>query len=90
MKAFEILVSGRVQGVGYRYFVLRKAKLHKINGYVKNLYDGRVKILATGDDTALKEFRNELENGPFMSYTSNIDITDIQLTKRYESFSIEF
>ena len=90
MKAFEILVSGRVQGVGFRYFVLRKAKFHNIKGYVKNLYDGRVNILATGDDIALKEFINEIENGPFMSYTSNIDITDIQLTKRYESFSIEF
>ena len=90
MSAFEIIISGRVQGVGYRYFVLRKAEFLNIKGYVKNLYDGRVKVLAIGDDTAIEEFINELQNGPFMSHVSNIDITNIQLTKKYENFSVKF
>ena len=49
----HIIVSGRVQGVGYRYFAAARAKLHGIVGYVRNLPDGSVEVVALGPRVAL-------------------------------------
>lgn len=58
------LVSGAVQGVGFRYFTQHAAaKLH-LRGYVRNLRDGRVEILASGPPEQLAELRAQLERGP--------------------------
>lgn len=63
MKSFEIIVSGKVQGVGYRFFVLKKANLYNIRGIVKNQPDGSVKIIATGKQANLNIFIEELKKG---------------------------
>ena len=58
------LVSGAVQGVGFRYFTQHAAaKLH-VSGYVRNLRDGRVEVLASGTTEQLAELRLQLERGP--------------------------
>ncbi len=57
-------VSGGVQGVGYRYFTQHTAaKLH-LSGYVRNLHDGRVEVLASGTAEQLAQLRAQLERGP--------------------------
>jgi acylphosphatase len=57
-------VEGRVQGVGFRWFVEREARAMGLAGYVKNLFDGAVEVYAVGPDEMLDRFRSRLEEGP--------------------------
>jgi len=56
--ARKYVVSGRVQGVGYRYFAERCANQLGVSGYVKNCWNGTVEVYAVGDETSLEEFSN--------------------------------
>ena len=64
------LVSGRVQGVGFRFFAQHEADRLGITGYVRNLPDGRVEVVATGSHEQLAQFRSQLEKGPRFSSVS--------------------
>ena len=88
MKKYEINISGRVQGVGYRYFVHYQAKAYGIKGYVQNLIDGRVKVIAIGENT--KKFIEELRKGPMMCHVSGIQINELSSTKEYEEFTVKY
>ena len=88
MKKYEIFVSGRIQGVGYRYFAYYKAKTLGIKGSVKNLRDGRVKVIAIGENT--KKFIEELRKGPMMSHVSDIQINELSATKEYDEFMVDY
>ena len=57
-------ISGRVQGVGYRYFAQRAATPLGISGYARNLDDGRVEVYASGPAEALSDFSARLREGP--------------------------
>ena len=84
------LVSGMVQGVGYRYFAQRVAAQLGINGYAKNLNDGRVEVYAIGEPEALESFRKSLERGPRFAEVSSVAGEDSPTDQRYaDSFSIE-
>lgn len=58
------LVSGRVQGVGFRYATAEKARELGLTGHVRNLPDGRVEVFACGAAVTLQEFREWLDEGP--------------------------
>ena len=96
MKSVEIYVSGRVQGVGYRYFVVSKAfseekvQSYPIKGYTKNMYDGRVKIIACGDKLNLDLFIQELRKGPTFARVKNLEISDLTASTHYDNFRVEF
>jgi len=60
----HIIVSGLVQGVGFRYFVCRQATKLGLTGYVRNLYDGNVQIIANGERSVLEEFVKTVRVGP--------------------------
>lgn len=62
--SMKISVAGHVQGVGFRYFTQQKALAMGIKGYAKNLNDGRVEVLACGDEETLNRFINWLSEGP--------------------------
>jgi len=64
MLARRYLVHGRVQGVGFRWFVDRQARALKLTGYVRNLDAGQVEVLAEGEPTALEKLREQLVRGP--------------------------
>lgn len=64
MAAYRYMVSGRVQGVGYRYFVLQEAQSLGVSGFAKNLADGRVEVVGEGPDEVLLAFENRLRQGP--------------------------
>jgi acylphosphatase len=84
------LVSGMVQGVGYRYFAQRVAGELGISGYAKNLSDGRVEVYAIGELEALESFRKSLERGPRFAEVSSVEAEDRPMEKRYaDGFSIE-
>jgi acylphosphatase len=63
----RFLVSGRVQGVGFRNFVQKRALDLGVRGVVRNLFDGRVEILAQADDLVMSEFRLAVSRGPVLA-----------------------
>ena len=66
-------MSGRVQGVGFRYFAMREADRLSISGYARNLADGRVEIVAEGSDPALAEYEAALRQGPSFSTVEAVE-----------------
>jgi acylphosphatase len=66
-------VHGRVQGVGFRYFVLESAQQLGLGGWVRNEYDGTVTGEASGDPQLLETFRRALERGPSLAYVTRLD-----------------
>jgi acylphosphatase len=90
MGAVEVLVGGRVQGVGYRNFAQRRAHERRLTGYAVNLPDGRVKIRAEGDLQAIEEFVRELGKGPPLARVERVDVSAIPFTGRYGDFGIRF
>jgi len=79
------LVSGAVQGVGFRYFTQHAAaKLH-LSGYVRNLQDGRVEVFASGTPECLKQLRLQLERGPRFASVSEVQEEDAEPDTRFTS-----
>jgi acylphosphatase len=72
----RILVSGRVQGVGFRAFAQRQADRLGIDGWVRNLADGRVEALAAGQETAVGEFIEALRRGPLIARVAGIEVME--------------
>ncbi len=89
MISCEIVVTGKVQGVGFRRFVLDLANSYNISGYVKNRYTRDVYILATGDSTSIEVFIKEVSKGNIFSRVKNVSSFEIPLEKHYTGFSIK-
>lgn len=87
--ARRFLISGEVQGVGFRFFAQRSAATHRISGFVRNLSDGRVEALAEGTDEQVKSFSHDLAAGPSNSRVTQIEEIVLEPTGRYPSFRIE-
>lgn len=88
--AFHALVSGRVQGVGFRYTALREARALGIVGFVRNLDDGDVEILAEGEETDLDRFLSWLHTGPSGAWIERVDMTPIPPSGAYFDFEVEY
>jgi acylphosphatase len=73
LTAFRFRVRGRVQGVGYRYFVMREAEQRGVTGYVRNLADGSVEVVAEGSDLTLSGLEERLHDGPAFSHVDSVD-----------------
>ena len=78
-----------MQGVGYRFFAQRSSAKHQVRGYVRNLDDGRVEILAEGNARSVEAFRHDLTAGPTHSHVGNIEELVIEPSGLYSSFRIE-
>jgi acylphosphatase len=87
--ARRFFISGEVQGVGFRYFAQRSSARHQVHGYVKNLPDGRVEVLAEGSAKAVNEFRMDLAAGPAYSNVTGVEEIVAEATGRYSTFRIE-
>jgi len=70
----HIVVEGLVQGVGFRWFVMRKAESLDLSGHVRNLYDGNVEVLAIGNEGMLHELIKALRIGPRAARVSGLKI----------------
>lgn len=88
--AAELVVEGRVQGVGFRSFVERRATLLGLTGYVMNLPDGRVRVYAEGPREVIDELRRHLEKGPPLARVDRVTVRWLPATGRYTSFGIRY
>jgi acylphosphatase len=90
-RSVHLLVSGRVQGVGFRFFAVNRANRHGLTGWVRNLPDGRVEILAEGDPRSLAAFVEDVREGPGSALVANVqeEWQDIQ-APRHGRFSVAF
>jgi len=71
--AYRYTVSGRVQGVGYRYFVLRQAERLGVTGFARNRPDGSVEVVAEGSEELLDELADRLREGPAFASVSGME-----------------
>ena len=86
--AFSALISGKVQGVGFRFFSVRKARRLGIKGWVKNLPSGDVEVWAEGSDDALSQFFAWLHKGPLFARVNSVQKEEKE-QKGYENFNVE-
>ena len=70
----HIVLAGRVQGVGFRYFTLNAAQKHSICGHVRNLQDGGVEVIAAGRSGSMELFLEQLRCGPPLSRVDRCDV----------------
>lgn len=81
-------LSGRVQGVGFRYYAQRQAKHFGVVGYVRNLPRGDVLVEAEGDREALDLFLRALQKGPPLAHVAKVEVDWLTPTNAYTSFDI--
>lgn len=84
----KIVVSGRVQGVGFRYFIARIADEMELTGYVKNLFSGEVEIAAEGRREFLDLLVEKAKEGPRNSRVSSCKVEWLDFNKKYDKFEI--
>jgi acylphosphatase len=82
------LIRGRVQGVGYRAFAQREAVRLGLRGWVRNLDDGRVEVLAAGSAARLDEFAGALHRGPRWAEVRGVECHEEPATSAPPGFSI--
>ena len=87
--ARKFIVSGDVQGVGFRFFTQRVAARHQVVGYVRNLADGRVEALAEGSPEGVEGFKHDISAGPAYSRVEQVEEISLDPTGRYPAFRIE-
>ena len=85
-----ILVAGKVQGVGYRYFAQRNAEYFVLTGYVRNRPDSKVELQVEGEKEAIKRFQKILSEGPRFSLVDKVDLTFDEFQAKYNNFSVEY
>jgi acylphosphatase len=86
----QIIVSGLVQGVGFRWFVEREAKALKLTGQVRNLYSGEVEVKTEGERGLIEELIARLKVGNRMSNVADVKITWTEFENKYKNFQIRF
>lgn len=70
----NIKIYGRVQGVGFRYFTRKTAERLQVKGWVKNMQDGSVEAVLSGDETSLNKMIEQLQEGPASARVSDITV----------------
>lgn len=80
MRTVRILVSGRVQGVGFRAFAVREATRLGLDGRVRNLPDGRVEAVAQGGEDAVAQFVGALRRGPVAARVDEVAVEETEAT----------
>lgn len=86
----EAIVKGRVQGVGFRYHVSHRARHIGVTGYVRNLWDGSVEIVAEGDKTLVEQFLSYLQVGPRSAWVRDIVVNWQPASGKFDSFEVRF
>ena len=83
------MVRGRVQGVGFRWYVEREAHTLGVYGWVRNCFDGNVEVLATGTRDQLATLRRRLQQGPRAARVDEVEESEAQPVEGLKTFRIE-
>ena len=86
--ARRFLVSGRVTGVGFRYFTRDAARREGLTGVVRNLSDGQVEAIAEGDAESLTRFEMALRRGPARARVEQVEVDAVPVAGHYLGFTI--
>ena len=90
MVRYSILVNGRVQGVGFRFFTQLTAANLKLTGWCKNLYDGKVEIEVQGPEKTLSNFISSLKKGNNFSRVDEIVVNEIPTIENEKKYFIKY
>lgn len=90
MVQYEIIVTGRVQGVGYRYYAVQQAQLLGVKGYVRNQADNSVLIVAQADEEVIQTFIDYLHVGPTRARVDHIFKSKINNLSDFNNFSVKY
>jgi acylphosphatase len=88
IKRYHLLVSGRVQGVGYRYFARDSANSLGLNGWVRNIRGGGVEVEVEGERGDIDKFIEELRLGPPLSRVLEVEAQEMAITGTGDDFFI--
>lgn len=88
VERIHVVVTGLVQGVGFRYFVQARAIKHGVGGWVRNMADGSVEILAEGEADALDPFLDAIRIGPRAAQVSDLRIERTLISSPITGFDI--
>lgn len=89
-KRAKIIVNGLVQGVGYRYFVMRLAESFNLKGYTQNLFTGEVLTEVEGDGAMILELINKLKIGPNKSHIVNCFVEWSESKNEFKGFEVRY
>ena len=87
--AFSARISGTVQGVGFRYFAYQEALALQLQGYVRNLVDGKVEVYAEGSRNKLEQFVEILKQGPRFGAVDKVELRWDDYMGKYDTFFID-
>jgi acylphosphatase len=90
MDRAEIIVNGFVQGVGFRYFVVRNTEKLGLKGYTKNLYSGEVLTVVEGEKFLIEELYNKLRIGPQHADVKNASINWLEFKNEFKRFEVRY
>jgi len=91
MHQLNLTIHGRVQGVGFRWSVMKKAKSLDLVGFVKNLFDGTVKVVVEGQEADLKKLLEYCKIGPWLAKVERLDETWESIDfVRFKDFQIQY
>jgi acylphosphatase len=86
--ARRYVIAGRVQGVGFRWFTHDTAAREGVHGWVRNLADGRVEVVAEGDMAAFVRLEAAIRRGPHAARVEQVDVEELAPTGRAAGFEI--
>lgn len=86
----HVFISGEVQGVNFRYYTCEFAKKLGLKGWVRNLFDGRVEVIAEGEKNRIDELIQFLRKGPSLARVDKIEVKEEKYKGEFENFSIRY
>ena len=90
MIRYYIVVEGRVQGVGFRFFTINIASKYNLTGNVRNMDNGMVEIEVQGEKDTIYKFISEIKEGNYFIRVDNISIKSIDLKPEEKSFQLKY
>lgn len=88
MERYHIIVTGVVQGVGFRYYTRQEATAHHLTGFVRNVIDSAVEIEVQGTEPGLERFIDWVKHGPPSAHVHSFHQTEIAIVENEADFQI--
>lgn len=90
MKYKRIIIEGRVHGIGFREFIRRKAISYGLVGYVKNVGDDKIEIIAADDEKKIEMLVKDCKKGPLLAHVKSVSVEDVELDEKFDGFYIKY